>query len=159
MRGVEASGPSTPPACPVGALGPCGAALSSHPAAFVECFAGEGCLSEAVSKLGVETLADEVSLGGTNFLDAHEVEMLQEKLLNLVGEGRRVALHVAPPCSTFSRARDRRRRTRLRSAEFPAGLPRCQEQVRDANAIALAAFDLVTWAAEQGILASLEKPA
>ena len=111
-----------------------------------------------VASLGVQVEPDEVAAGGTNFLCDVDLEKLRGKLLDYKAEGRMVALHVAPPCSTFSRARDRSRRTRLRSAAHPAGLPRCGDQVNEANKVALAACDLATWAAERGMLVSLENP-
>ena len=128
------------------------------PAIFVEVFAGRGLLSQAVSEHGITTVVDEAAEGGTNFLDAVEVEELKGRLESYLDEGRGVALHLAPPCSTFSRARDRSKRTRLRSSKYPAGLPDCKGAVVDANIIALAAYDLARWAAGRGALVSMENP-
>ena len=44
--------------------------------------------------------------------------------------------HVAPPCSTFSRARDRCQRTRLRSTSLPAGWYPDDFSTKQGNAIA-----------------------
>ena len=139
-----------PPVRPGGALGPCGTTPDPPPAVFFECFAGAGNLSAELATYGVQVVVDEVAQGGTNFLDELAVSKLQENIERQVASGLRVALHLAPPCSTFSRARDRSRKTRLRSAEFPAGLPRCADQVKDANSVALAAFDLAVWASQLG---------
>ena len=147
-----------PPVRPGGALGPCGTTPDPPPAVFFECFAGAGNLSAELATYGVQVVVDEVAQGGTNFLDELAVSKLQENIERQVASGLRVALHLAPPCSTFSRARDRSRKTRLRSAEFPAGLPRCADQVKDANSVALAAFDLAVWASQLGVLVSIENP-
>ena len=128
------------------------------PAVFFEIFAGRGRLSQAVSAHGFETVVDEAAEGGTDFLDALAVDELKRKLESHLDDGRRVALHLAPPCSTFSRARDRGRRTRLRSSKFPGGLPGCKDRVADGNLIALTAYDLARWAAERGALVSIENP-
>ena len=115
-------------------------------------------MSQEIATYGVHVVIDEVTKGGTNFLEEGAIRQLQSELKKYIDAGQRVALHLAPPCCTFSRARDRSRKTRLRSSAFPGGLPRCSEQVKEANAIALAAFDLAVWAARLGILVSLENP-
>ena len=125
---------------------------------FYECFAGSAGLSAEVRALGVEAVADEASQGGTNFTDEEDVERLRGKLEAWQRDGWRIALHLAPPCSTFSRARDRGRRTRLRSSKYPAGLPGKEDRVCDANRIALASWKLALWAASRGMLVSMENP-
>ena len=54
---------------------------------------------------------------------------------------------MAPPCSTFSRARNRHLRTKLRTAEFPQGLPKRSQDCAQANRIARNALDLAEWLA------------
>ena len=66
-----------------------------------------------------------------------------------------------PPCSTFSRARDRSAATRLRSSEFPAGLPELSPELsavaaeamkflsEEGNLIAKNAHELAVWAAKE----------
>ena len=50
--------------------------------------------------------------------------------------GNRLFFHFAPPCNTFSRARDRSFKTRLRSASCPAGLYPDHPATKLANLIA-----------------------
>ena len=125
---------------------------------FYECFAGSAGLSAAVRALGLPVVADEASQGGTNFAVDEEVASLKGNLEKWQADGRKIALHLAPPCSTFSRARDRGSRTRLRSKKFPAGLPGKRDRVQEANRIALAAWNLASWAASRGMLVSMENP-
>ena len=148
------------PAGPSQASDPCGVSPEAFQRGpfFYECFAGSAGLTNAVRALGVIAEADEASDGGTNFLDIDAVDELKKKLRAKQLDGHRVALHLAPPCSTFSRARDRGRRTRLRSRDHPEGLPGKRLQVKEANAIADTAWDLARWAADQGMLVSLENP-
>ena len=131
MRGVGVEGHPTPPAGPEGGTG---SELKSvervvPSAVFLECFAGEGVLSDAVAAFGVEVVKDEAAADGTDFLEVDQVEALRSKMETWLRSGRAVALHLAPPCSTFSRARDRSRRTRLRSARYPQGLPATRAQM------------------------------
>ena len=64
---------------------------------------------------------DEVTDGGTDFRSMTEIDKVKTRILELIGKGFQVLLHMAPPCSTFSRARDRSSATQLRSKEAPAG--------------------------------------
>jgi hypothetical protein len=68
-------------------------------------------------------------------------------------------VHLAPPCATFSRARDRNVKTILRSSAHPGGIPGCEAYTEAANHIATAAVDLAEWAAGAGAAVSLESPA
>ena len=72
-------------------------------------------------------------------------------------------LHLAPPCSTFPIARSLNLLTRLRSKEFPDGLPNLQpkqmEQVRIGNALAEAAAVMMKVQHKAGNLVQLEQPA
>jgi hypothetical protein len=81
----------------------------------------------------------------------------------LCANGKRLIIHLAPPCSTFSRARDRSSTTKLRSSSHPAGLAwlnKEQELVADeANRIAEHALDFAAWAAKVlGAVVSFENP-
>ena len=58
------------------------------------------------------------------------------------GEG--IYFNVAPPCSSFSRARDRSARTKLRSAEFPGGIKSTQVG-ENGNTIARRTAELVVY--------------
>ena len=101
---------------------------------------------------------DELESGGVDFAMNEEVANLKERLRRLT-QTRKVILHLAPPCATFSRARDRSSKTRLRSAKHPEGLKGVASKVDDANNIAFNAWDLAVWAAEllQAIV-TLENP-
>ena len=70
---------------------------------FFEFFAGNAELSIAVKKMGIRIVADDLLYGGTDFLDAAAVEAAKERIRISAAEGRQVALHLAPPCATFSR--------------------------------------------------------
>ena len=96
----------------------------------MELFAGKGFLSKAVAKEGVPTMMpNDLADGGTDFANDEEVDALKSRLVEWKEQGSRFVIHLAPPCSTFSRARDRSRKTRLRSPEFPGGLDPKNEQV------------------------------
>ena len=55
-------------------------------------------------------------------------------------------LQLAPPCSTFSRARDRARRTRVRSMNQPAGIRPRSKKVKEGNEMAKQAIMFARWA-------------
>ena len=68
--------------------------------------------------------------------------------------------HVAPPCSTFSRARDRSTRTRLRSAASPQGLFPAEEKTHEANEVARStALSIRFLVSQLGASGTLEQPA
>lgn len=58
---------------------------------------------------------------GTDFSDDSAVTHWCESLHSKLSGYDFVFFHVAPPCASFSRARDRNRRTRLRCSAHPAG--------------------------------------
>ena len=105
---------------------------------FLELFAGTGHLTDHVTKI-VETLPpqDHHSLGGVDFLDDEAVQGLWTSWQSLHDSGARLLFHVAPPCSTFSRARDRNARTKLRSSAYPGGLYPSDQATKEGNHIAL----------------------
>ena len=129
-------------------------------AIFCEFFAGKGVLSREVARLGVKVLPpDEVTEGGTDFGSKTQVEKLKEKLKELAEETAQLIIHLAPPCATFSRARDRSAKTRLRSNAWPEGLPGKQGRTRHPNLLAKRAFDLANWAADElNAWVTLENP-
>ena len=128
---------------------------------FCEFFAGEGSLTSAVRNLGMHTdPPDDVQSGGTDFLDKKQVDALKEKLIERARAAEHLVVHLAPPCATFSRARDRSFRTKIRSSVFPQGLPSCRDQCKKANLVAKRAFELARWAADElDAMVSLENPA
>ena len=128
---------------------------------FLELFAGNGELTEQVAKV-VETLPpqDYHTKNGVDFTDLGAVQSLWEEWRALSDQGARLLFHVAPPCATFSRARDRSHRTRLRSSALPGGWypndPRTQEGNAIARHTALSVDFLVN---ELGAAGTWEQPA
>ena len=127
---------------------------------FAELFAGTGVLSRAVSESGIPTdWPNEASEGGTDFRDEEQVELLRCHLRSIVADGQQLVLHIAPPCHTFSRAKDRSGRTRVRSREKPDGLEPASWEVIEANVIARNAYSLARWAREElKAFVSMENP-
>ena len=125
---------------------------------FCEIFAGKGVLTKAVEELSMKAeTPDDFQHGGTDFRSSKQVEALKSKLANLAAQANHLVVHLAPPWATFSRARDRCFKTRLRSGWCPEGLPGKQVQTKEANQIARRAYALAIWAADElGALVSLE---
>ena len=138
----------------VGAIAPHGEIV------FLEIFAGSAQLTQAMRRVGVTCLPPEdIASGGTEFRDEERVNELKEKLKDLASAGKRLVLHLAPPCSTFSHARDRSARTKVRDAQHVAGIDPRPEEVVEANDIATKAIRLAAWAArELGAQVSVENP-
>ena len=128
---------------------------------FVEFFAGEGGLTRAVASTGVPVdEPQDLSTGGVDFTCADELDGVRNYLHELHVNGTKLILHFAPPCATFSRARDRSWRTRLRSTARPQGLPGCGGACRTANLVARNTLDLVEWAVRTlKATVSMENPA
>ena len=121
---------------------------------FAEFFAGGAKLTDTLRKAGVRCRApDDLETGGTDFADSSQVRKLREELRALRTSDLRIVLHFAPPCSTYSRARDRSDATRLRSTEYPGGLPELspsqQADVDAANRIAENMLELIVWAVKE----------
>ena len=72
---------------------------------------------------------DDGASGGKDFSVAAQVRSLKDELRSLADGGRRLYIHLAPPCFTFSRARDRKADTRVRSMEHPEGIPPLSDEV------------------------------
>ena len=102
---------------------------------------------------------NDVATGGLDFECLEDVEKMKAYLGELSASGVRLLLHFAPPCATFSRARDRSWKTRLRSTQRPQGLLGRGAQCRVANTIARRTLDLLEYAVEElGAAASMENP-
>ena len=102
---------------------------------------------------------DDAASGGTDFSDAQQITLLKNELTDLASRGHRLYLHLAPPCSTFTRARDRSRETRVRSFDYPEGIPPLPDEIVYGNAVAKRALDLAAWAnRELGAVSSVENP-
>jgi hypothetical protein len=131
---------------------------------FIELFAGEALLTSVMRKLGVSCEApNDLETGGTDFGSRIQVETLKAYIQRLRAEGKQLIIHLAPPCSTFSKARDRSRATRLRSTAYPQGLPGLsrenQQIVDEGNAIARNAFAFAEWASKSmDAVVSFENP-
>ena len=107
---------------------------------------------------------DDAATGGIVFGVKKNLDYLKEELRGMRTEGLSLGLHFATPCCTFTRARDRSEKTRLRSSQHPEGLPDLdadqQSRVTTANDVALDAFDTAVWSArELSAVATLEGPA
>ena len=81
-------------------------------------FSGCGGVSKAVRVLGFDGREWEIALGPDGDLCNRNV---RRKLLHAIRSGRVIAIMAAPPCGTFSSARDRS--GAIRSRSFPWGLP------------------------------------
>ena len=127
---------------------------------FVEVFAGKGVLTEAVRRMGLSCEEpNDVFSGGTDFRNHKQVEELKDLLVQRSRSTHRLVLHLAPPCASFSRARDRSKKTRLRSSSYPEGLPGKKSQTKEPNLVARKAYRLACWAADElEALVSLENP-
>ena len=126
---------------------------------FAEFFAGTGVLTSAVSAAGVPVRPpDDLATGGADFEHIGSVNSLREELGCLIASGISLMVHFAPPCSTFSKARGRSSATRLRTAEFPQGLPKRSGECYSANLVACHTLSLVEWLARKGAAVSMENP-
>ena len=128
---------------------------------FIECFAGCGELSKAVNRVGIQTEPPQDALwGGVDFTDNRQVLELWEHWRSLRAAGLDLLFHFAPPCNTFSRARDRSWKTKLRSHSLPAGLDPSDPKAEEANEIARSAARSITFFVNQlGARGTLEQPA
>ena len=147
-----------PTATPTGSSAPSGCWATD--VLFAEFFAGEGGLSAEVAKAGAPTWKpDDLESGGIDFACGEAVRELKARLQEWKHAGAHLVLHFAPPCATFSRARDRSRLTRLRSPQHVAGLPGVGAEVEAANRVADLTKDLAEWAAEElNAIITIENP-
>ena len=117
---------------------------------FIEFFAGSAGLSAAVAAKGLRCgEPQDVDYGGADFSELNDVQAVKAWLHELRANGLSLLLHFAPPCSTFSRARDRSWRTRLRSSARPQGLFGKGAACKKANLIARNTLDLIEWAVDE----------
>ena len=115
---------------------------SSPVALFWEIFAGCAILTSKMREHGwhcgppIDVVYDD----SFNLLDTFFVTVI----IGLIMEGRFALIHIAPPCSSFSRAVNRFVSHAMRSSQFPAGLPGLNkhqnEKVLLGNALALVAL-------------------
>jgi len=111
---------------------------------FIELFAGQGLLSRAVSRVGIDVAPPEdAASGGADFEDPAQINKLKELWRQWFNDGWALVFHAAPPCSSFSRARDRSKKTRLRSKDAPEGLYPDNEKTVTGNTVAIACTDAV----------------
>ena len=97
------------------------AATGGH-CVFLELFAGDGVLTEAVAKVMAVEPPQDLDTGGVDFSDLLAVKsLLWRRWKDLAASGTSLFFHVAPPCASFSRARDRAWRTRLSTPAQPDG--------------------------------------
>jgi hypothetical protein len=122
-------------------------------------------LTRSFEKAGIDCRKpDDLAPDGTDFASAAQARQVREELRNLRTDDEVcLMLHFATVCSTFSRARDRSEKTRLRSAEFPAGLPDLspekQIEVDCANRCAKHTWESAEWAAKElRAIVTLENP-
>jgi len=121
-------------------------ARASPRRAFWEVFAGCARLTQAYRMEGWRCLqpvevADDPALNVLNPLFAAVV-------LGIILEGRIAVLHLGPPCSSFSMALNRWPSHRVRSTEFPDGLPDLSEKGRGKVALGNALSDFAINAAK-----------
>ena len=101
----------------------------------------------------------DLELDAADFTDADQVDALQSLWKRHDDEGTQLLFHVAPPCSTFSRARDRSSRTRLRSSRHPGGIVD-NAIVQEGNLIARRTAECVNFLVDTlGAVGSWEQPA
>ena len=134
--------------------------LDSSSFRFLEFFAGSGALTQAMELAGVPVdPPNDLADGGVDFGKLHEVEALKSYVADLSASGVNLMIHVAPPCATFSRARDRSWRTRLRSSQRPQGLVGLGWWCKEANKVARHTLDFVEFCARDlGACVTMENP-
>jgi len=94
------------------------------PGVFIEFFSGGAGLTAAVRAAGLQTGApQDLATGGLDVTAPGAMDIAKAMLTDLRATHGEIMVHLAPPCASFSRARDRSHKTRLRSPSFPEGLP------------------------------------
>jgi hypothetical protein len=121
----------------------------------VELFSGKGRWSAALERQGFKALR--VDVQNKISLDLARPSVI-EAILVLIDTGIVKAVHVAPPCSSWSRARI----PALRSRHFLYGLPYLQahqqQLVLEANKLTLHALLVVKSCVIKGIITTIENP-
>ena len=126
---------------------------------FIELFSGSGALTRAVGKYVSTLPPQDLALGGADFSDEAAVRHFWCEWQQLADEGFSLVFHVAPPCASFSRARDRSYRTRLRSSSALGGLYPYDPTTMTGNAIARNTAASVDFLVSLGASGSWEQPA
>ena len=123
-------------------------------------FAGVGGVAKACRKLGYNTKEWEISRGDCFDLTKNSVlRQIRQDIQCLLILG----AMLAPPCSSFSVARDRT--AVIRTKDYPWGLPACQLSEQDQERIAVcnkcfrSAIKIISWLDAYGIPWILENPA
>ena len=128
---------------------------------FVELFAGAGApLTSAMRRLGVQVaMPQDLASGGFDLRNPKAVEQLLAQLERWHRLGYDIVAHLATVCATFSAARDRSFRTRVRSPACPEGFRPMSEKVVDGNTLAYMTAKIVAFIVEQlNGSASIENP-
>ena len=124
---------------------------------FADLFSGHGGVARAVRKLGFSTREWELENGASFDLTKKAVLF---KIKQDVQKGRVIAAMLAPPCTTFSVARDRT--SVIRTAQEPWGLqdqkPQDVEKVKIGNDCMKSAFRIMSWLEKHRIPYIFEHP-
>ena len=139
---------------------PSGTAVRKHhDCYFLDLFSGRGGVSRSFRKLGFRSYEYDTDHGPE--FDLTERSVLRRIARN-IARGEVLGAMLAPPCSSFSVARDRT--SLIRTARFPWGLPRRflspadQEKVRLGNACARSALQVIHALDARGLPWCLENP-
>ena len=93
-------------------------------------------------------------------MDEPQVRRMWLEWKTWADSGTQIIFHFAPPCATFSRARDRSVRTRLRSTLHPEGIPPIKPRALEGNRIAASAALCIQFLVNEcGAQGTLENPA
>lgn len=124
---------------------------------FCVFFSGKGGVARCARKLGFETREWELLHGSNGDLTSPAVLF---KIKTDIRNGKVLAAMLAPPCSSFSPARDRT--MVIRTRECPWGLPNLpsheQRKVEIGNLCFLSALKIIGWLDEAGVPWVLENP-
>merc|ERR1712051_829771 len=97
--------------------------------------------------------------GGADLRDRAQVHLLLDQLRRWVALGYDLVVHLAPPCATFSTARDRSWRTKVRGPRCPQGYAPRSAKVLEGNHLAVVAAQIAAFVVNVlGGSASLENP-
>ena len=121
-------------------------------------FAGEGGVSQQVRLLGFKARTWEIK-HGAEFDLCRQSE--QQNLIKEIKSGKVIACMLAPPCTTFSAARDRTHAIRNRT--HPWGIPNLSERdqlkIKEGNANMRANIRFLRACLRAGVPAIMENPA
>ena len=104
---------------------------------FIELFAGEARLTQAVWEVHIDVaVPQEIDNGDTDFTKEEQVSQLIDTWTKWKQQGYHLVFHAAPPCASFSRARDRSLKTKLRSKQQPESIDNTEPRTAVGNQIA-----------------------